>query len=105
MSGIEAVRKIVETESQGRRIVEVAKTRAQEILSRASQDAEKARQEILAEAQRQREEILSIARVEAEAEAGKSEVETSQLLEGYRKALEGRKDLAVKKAVELILRG
>ena len=105
MSGIDAVKKIVETEAQARRIVEEARIRSQEILSRASQDAEKARQEILAEAQRHREEILNRARSEAEAEAAKSDVDADQLLANYQKAFQNRKDVALQKAVELILHG
>ena len=105
MSGIEAVKRIVETESQARKIVEEAKARAQEILSGASQDAENARQEILADTQRQRGQMLTRARAEAEAEASKSDIETGQLLEGFQKAFERKKDLAVKRAVELVLRG
>ena len=105
LSGIDAVKKIVETEAQARRIVEEAKARSQEILSSASQDAERVRQDVLANARSRREEILRTARANAEAEASKSDEETTQQLESYRKAFENRKDLAVKKAVELVLRG
>ena len=103
MSGIEAVKKIVETEAQARRIVEDAKARSQEILSLASQEAERVHQQVLAQSRGRRDEILSSARTEAEAEASKSDIETSQQLESYRKAFEGRKDTAVLKAVELVL--
>lgn len=105
MSGIEAVKKIVATEAEARKIVEEAKARSQEILSQASQDAEKVRQEVLAEAQRQREELLATARESAEAEASKSDLKTTELLEGFQKAFESRKDIAIGKAVELVLRG
>ena len=74
-------------------------------MSSASQDAERVRQEVLASARSRREEILRTGRANAEAVASKSDEETTQQLEGFRKAFEGRKDLAVKKAVELVLRG
>ncbi len=105
LSGIDAVKRIVEIEAQARKIVEEAKSRSQEIISRASEESEKARQEVLQEARRQREQILTQARAEAEAEAGKSDVETSQLLESYQRTFSERKQTAVQKAVELILRG
>lgn len=105
MSGIEAVKRIVETEAKARTIVEEARVRAQQILSQASQETENVRQHVLSSAKARREEILQSARENAESEAGKSDVETTQQLEGYRKAFEGRKELAVKKAVELVLRG
>ena len=105
MSGIEAVKKIVETEAQARRIVEEAKARAQEILSHASHAAEKIHEEVQADAKARRDEILQSARAEAEVEASKSDDETTQQLEVYKKAFEGRKELAVKRAVELVLRG
>ncbi|HEY5620249.1 MAG TPA: hypothetical protein VIK88_01175 [Candidatus Bathyarchaeia archaeon] len=105
MSGIDAVKRIVETEAQARRIVEEAKARSQEILSSAAQDAERVRQDVLASTRSRREEILRAARANAEAEASRSDEETTQQLEGYRKVFESRKDLAVEKAVELVLRG
>ena len=105
MSGIEAVKRIVETEAKARTIVEESRVRAQQILSQASQETENVRQHVLSGAKARREEILQSARENAESEAGKSDVETTQQLEGYRKAFEGRKELAVKKAVELVLRG
>jgi len=105
LSGIEAVKRIVETEAKARTIVEESRVRAQQILSQASQETENVRQHVLSSAKARREEILQMARENAESEAGKSDVETTQQLEGYRKAFEGRKELAVKKAVELVLRG
>ncbi len=105
MSGIEAVKKIVATEAEARKIVEEAKARSQEILSQASRDGERVRQEVLGAAQTQREELLAAARASAEAEASKSDLETTELLEGFQKAFESRKDLAIDKAVELVLIG
>ncbi len=105
LSGIDAVKKIVQTEAQARRIVEEANARAQEILSRASQETEKIRQDVLSSARTQREEILAAARAEAEAEAAKADVNTTQQLESFQKAFETRKEHAVAKAVELILGG
>lgn len=105
MSGIDAVRKIVETEAQARKIVEEAKARSQELLSRASREAEKVREEILARAQKEREQILSKARSEAEAEAAASDALTAEQLENYRKAFESRKQLALEKALNLVLQG
>ena len=102
---MEAVRKIIETEAQANRIVEEARGRAQEILSRAHQEAEKARQEILAQAKARRETILSAAREDAEAEAAKSDDETTLQIEAYKKAFENKRELAIRKAVELVLRG
>jgi len=105
LSGIEAVKRIVETEAQARRIVEEARARAQEILSHASHAAEKIHEELQADARARRDEILQSTRAEAEVEASKSDDETTQQLEVYKKAFEGRKELAVKRAVELVLRG
>jgi vacuolar-type H+-ATPase subunit H len=105
LSGIEAVKRIVETEAKARTIVEESRVRAQQILSQASQETENVRQHVLSSAKARREEILQTGREHAESEAGKSDAETTQQLEGYRKAFEGRKELAVKKAVELVLRG
>ena len=105
LSGIDAVKKIVETEAQARRIVEEAKTKAQDIVNRASKDADMARQGILAQAQTQRNDILSKAKVDAEAEAGRSDVETEQVLTNYQKMFENKKSEAVEKAVQLVLRG
>ncbi len=103
MSGIDAVKKIVQTEGQAKRIVEEAKTKAQEIISRAREDADKIRQEAIAQAQRQKELILKAAREKAEAEALQSDLETERILDSYRKLSDERKGSAVDKAVELIL--
>jgi len=105
MSGIDAVKRIVETETQARKIVEDAKIQSQSILSRASQESEQARQEILANARTQKEEFLNQARTEAESEAAKSDVDTDQLLANYQKMYQNKRDVAVDKAVQLILRG
>ena len=102
---MDAVKRIVETEAQARKIVEEANVKAQDILTQASKDAETAKRMILAEAQGQREEILNQAKIDAEAEAAKSDVDTDQLLANYQKAFQSRKDAAVEKAVELVLRG
>ncbi len=103
LSGMDAVRKIVETEGQARKVVEDAKTRAQQIISQAHQEAEMLRQEAISSAQKQREEILQNAKEKSEAEARQSDVETEQLLVNYRKLAEARKDDAVRKALDLIL--
>ena len=103
MSGIDAVRKIVETESQARRIIDEAKIRGEQIIGKARQEAEMMRGEAVSSAQKQREEILRVAREKAEAEAQRSDVETQLLLENYRKLAMARKDDAVDKAIELIL--
>ena len=105
MSGIDAVKRIVETEAKARRIVEDSKTKAQDILQKASKDIEAARAAILEQAQHQRDEILSKAKVEAEADAGRSDVDTDQMLANYEKAFRSRKDDAVEKTVQLTLRG
>ena len=102
---MEAVKKIVETEAQARRIIEEAQARAREILSGASEEREKAHAEVLNQVQVKRDEVLQSARVDAEDEARRSDAETSQQLESYGKAFENRKELAVEKAVELVLRG
>jgi vacuolar-type H+-ATPase subunit H len=103
LSGIDAVKKIVETEGQARRIVDEAATRGQKITSEAREQAERIRQEAIARAQQQREEILSEAKDRAEGEALQSDEETEHLLDTYRKLSEERKAAAVNKAVELIL--
>jgi V/A-type H+/Na+-transporting ATPase subunit G/H len=103
LSGIEAVRKIVETEAQAKRIVEEANSRAQEILARASEEVQKIRQTSTIQAEQRKAQILRETREKAEAEARRSDVETDSLLENYRKLFENRKDAAAKKAVELIL--
>jgi vacuolar-type H+-ATPase subunit H len=103
LSGIEAVRKIVETEAQAKQIVEEAKSRAQEILAHASEQAQEVRQTSTTEAERRRVQMLRETREKAEADARSSDVETDSLLENYKKLFENRKDVAVKKAVELVL--
>ena len=103
MSGIDAVKKIVQTEGQARRIVEEAKAKGQEITSRAREDADRIRQEAIAQAQQQKELILKAAREKAEAEARQSDLETERILESNSKLSEERKASAVDKAVELIL--
>jgi len=103
LSGIDAVKKIVETEGQARRIVDESKARAQQIVSKAHQEADMLRQEAISSAQEQREGILRDAKEKAESEARQSDVETQQLLANYRKLAEARKDDAANKAVELVL--
>jgi len=105
LSGIEAVRKIVETEGQAKRIVEDAQSRAQEILAHASQEAQRVRQTLTAEAEQRKVQMLRDTREKAEADARSSDVETDSLLANYEKLFEGRKDVAAKKAVELVLGG
>ena len=103
MSGIEAVRKIVETEAQAKRIVEEAESRAQEILASASEQARNVRQASTAEAEQRKVQRLRETREKAEADARSSDVETDSLLESYKKLFENRKNAAAKKAVELVL--
>ena len=103
MSGIDALKKIVETEGQARTLVEEAKAKAQEIISRAREVADNIRQEAIAQAQRQRELILEAAREKAEAEARQSDLETERILQSYRDLSGERKASAADKAVELIL--
>ncbi len=105
MSGIEAVRKIVETEAQAKQIVEEAKSRAQEILAHASEEAQKVRQISTTEAEDRKVQMLRETRENAEADARSSDAETDSLLESYKKLFENRKDVAAKKAVDLILGG
>jgi len=105
LSGIEAVRKIVETEAQAKQIVEEAKSRAQEILAHASEEAQKVRQISTSEAEQRKVQMLRETREKAEADARSSDVETDSLLESYKKLFENRKDAAAKKAVEIILGG
>jgi len=105
LSGIEAVRKIVETEGQAKRIVEDAKLMAEEILARASEEAQKFRHTSTAEAEQRKVQMLRATREKAEADARSSDVETDSLLENYKKLFEDRKDVAAKKAVELVLGG
>ena len=103
LSGIDAVKKIVETEGQARRIVDESKARAQQIISKAHQEADLLRQEAASSAQKHREEILRDAKEKAESEARQSDVETQQLLANYRKLAEARKEDVANKAVELVL--
>ena len=105
MSGIEAVKRIVETEGQAKRIVEEAQLIAEEILARASEEAQKVRQTSAAEAEQRKVQMLRETREKAEADARSSDVETDSLLENYKKLFEDRKDVAAKKAVELVLGG
>jgi vacuolar-type H+-ATPase subunit H len=103
LSGIDAVRKIVETEGQARRIVDEATAKTQQLISEAREQAEGVRQESVARARQQREGILSDARERAEAEARQSDQETQLVLANYQKLSEARKQDAVSKALELIL--
>ncbi len=103
MSGIEAVRKIVETEGQAKQIVEEAKSRAEEILARASEEAQRIRQTSTAKAEQRKVQMLRETREKAEADARSSDEETDSQLENYKKLFENRKGVAAKKAVELIL--
>ncbi len=105
MSGIEAVRKIVETEAQAKQIVEDAKSKAVEILARASQEAQNVRHTSTAEAEQRKAQMLRKTREKAEADARNSDVETDTLLETYKRLFEDRKDVAAKKAVELVQGG
>ena len=103
MSGIDAVKKIVETETQARRIVDEAVVRAQKIVSETREQGERIRQEAVASAQVNKAEILREAKEKAEAEARQSDEETEQILDNYRKLSDERKAAAVNKAFELIL--
>ncbi len=105
MSGIEAVRRIVETEAQAKRIIEDAKSRAHEILESASAEAQRLRQTAISDADQKKTQLLKEAREKAEADARGSDEETNSQLENYKKLSENRKDVAVKQAVELILGG
>ena len=96
MSGIEAVRKIVETEGQAKRIVDEAQLRAEEILVRASEEAQKFRQTSTDEAEERKVQMLRETREKAEADARSSDVETDSLLENYKKLFEDRKEVATK---------
>ena len=103
MSGIEAVRKIVETEGQAKRIVEDARTRAREILEHASEEAQQIRQTAIAQAERRKAQLLVETRDQAETDAKNSDMETDSQLESFEKLFQSRKEAAVKKAVDLIL--
>ena len=103
MSGIDAVKKIVETETQARRLVDDASAGTQKIISETREQGERIRAEAVGSAEGRREEILREAKAKAEAEARQSDQETEQILETYRKLSDERKAAAVSKAVELIL--
>ena len=103
MSGLDAVKKIVGTEAEARRIVDEAKARAQEIIAWAHDEAKMLIGEAVSSAQKQREEVLRLAREKAEADARQSDVETEQLLKNYQKLADARSSGAVEKAVDLIL--
>ena len=105
LSGIEAVRKIVETEAQAKRMVEEARTRARQILDDASQEAQRARQNAIAQAEKRKGQLLVETRDQAETDAKNSDLETDSQLESFEKLFRTRKDAAVKKAVDLILGG
>lgn len=105
MSGIEAVRKIVETEAQAKRTVEEARTRARQILDNASEEAQRARQNAIAQAEKRKTQLLVETRDQAETDAKNSDSETDSQLESFEKLFQSRKDVAVKKAVDLILGG
>jgi len=105
LSGIEAVRRIVETEAQAKQIVEDAKSKAEEILARISQEAQNVRHTSTAEAEQRKAQMLRESREKAEADARSSDAETDSLLETYKKLFEDRKDVAAKKGVELVLGG
>jgi V/A-type H+-transporting ATPase subunit G/H len=105
LSGIEAVRRIVETEAQAKRIIEDAKSRAQEILDNASSEAQRLRQTAISNADQKKAQLLKEAREKAEGDARSSDEETNSLLENYKKLSDNKKEVAVKNAVELILGG
>ena|SRR5689334_15336589 len=105
LSGIEAVRKIVETEAQAKRIVDEARTRAREILENTSEEAQKVRQTAIAQAEKRKAQLLVETRDQAETDAKNSDIETDSQLESFEKLFHSRKDAAVKKAVDLIVGG
>jgi vacuolar-type H+-ATPase subunit H len=105
LSGIEAVRKIVETEAQAKRIVEEAGTRAREILENASEEGQRVRQTAISQAEKRKAQLLVETRDQAETDAKNSDMETDSQLESFEKLFRSRKDAAVKKAVDLILGG
>ena len=105
MSGIEAVRKIVETEAQAKRVVEDAKKRAGEILESASAEAQRIRQAAISQAEKHRDQLLLETKDQAETDAKNSDMETDSQLETFEKLFQSRKDAAIKKAVDLILGG
>jgi ATP synthase H subunit len=103
LSGVEAVRKIVDTESQARQIVDEATRKSQDIINDARQEADRIKTQAGENANREREKVLARAREEAENEARKSDIDTDEMLDHYRRLAEDRKEQAVQKAVELIL--
>jgi vacuolar-type H+-ATPase subunit H len=105
LSGIEAVRKIVETEAQAKRIIEDARKKAKEVLENASEDGQKLRQTAISQAERRKAQFLVETRDQAETDAKNSDMETDSQLESFEKLFSSRKDAAVKKAVDLILGG
>jgi len=105
LSGIDAVKKVVETETQARRIVDEAAAKAQKVISETREQAERIRQEAVASAQGRRDGILREAKEKAEAEALQSDQETEQILDTYRKLSDERKAAAVSKAMALIVNG
>ncbi len=105
MSGIDAVRKIVETEGQAKRIVQEAQVTAERLLASAGEEAQKVRQTSTAEAEQRKIQMLRETREKAEADARSSDVETDSLIENYKKLFEDKRDVAAKKAVELVLGG
>jgi len=105
LSGIEAVRKIVETEAQAKRIIEDAKKKAKEVLESASEDGQKLRQTAISQAERRKAQLLVETRDQAETDAKNSDMETDSQLESFEKLFSSRKDAAVRKAVDLILGG
>lgn len=105
LSGIEAVRKIVETEAQAKRIVEDARMKARQIHESASEEAQRARQNAIAQAEKRKAQLLAETRDQAETDAKNSDLETDSQLENFEKLFQSRKEAAVKKAVDLILGG
>ena len=103
MSGLDAVKKIVETEGQARRNIEEAKARAQQIIAKAHEEAEMIRKEYISSAQQRRDEMIKMAREKAEGEARQSDMETDTLLQSYQRLSESRKADAIAKAVDLVL--
>ena len=105
LSGIEAVRKIVETEAQAKRTVEEARAKAREIVENASEQAKRIRQDAIAQAEKRKAQLLVETKDQAEIDAKNSDLETDSQLESFAKLFQSRKDAAVKKAVDLILGG
>lgn len=91
MSGLEAVKRIVETEEQARRMLEEYKRKSQEIVSQARLDSDSTRKKLLEEAERTKNAILDKAQedgVRASEEIRKSAEETIKRL---RKNVESNK--------------